>query len=43
MLCRHSLASLDDAVKTIFGEPTETSTKPLNGNVTRDLSERARN
>src|SRR5882762_1636200 len=29
MLCRHSLASLRDAVKTIFGEPTETSTKPL--------------
>jgi len=33
MLCRHSLASLRDAVKTIFGEPTETSTKPLIGNV----------
>jgi hypothetical protein len=23
MLCRHSLASLDDAVKTILGEPNE--------------------
>jgi hypothetical protein len=23
MLCRHSLASLDDAVKTILGEPKE--------------------
>jgi hypothetical protein len=34
MLCRHSLASLDEAVRTIFGERNEgASAKALNRNV----------